>query len=224
MHRSGSSSIEKADWEAATQHIQRANGINPEMICSQFAEAVVAFTQAANSKDEAATIPFFKLFPFLGSKASEAGLAAYSDFVRTLISLPRPTGTGPNLNHPMIDKYYGLRSMVTVITQLNMELDRNANWILSNWEEDGQPQRERDYQLLISSTQSTSYYWYYDSQPSSKIDHIQPQCFYSNNFICNILNQLAYWTSKLIAIFCGKRSLHLSEGNVWYLKCSCCCY
>lgn len=33
--------IEKADWEAATRHIQRANGINPEMIRSQFAEAVV---------------------------------------------------------------------------------------------------------------------------------------------------------------------------------------
>ncbi|EGF99022.1 uncharacterized protein MELLADRAFT_94966 [Melampsora larici-populina 98AG31] len=73
--------IKKANWEAATRHIQCSNGINQEMICSQFAEAVVptthipeppliasenftnqltgiflkAFTQAANSKDEATT-------------------------------------------------------------------------------------------------------------------------------------------------------------------------
>ncbi|EGF99109.1 uncharacterized protein MELLADRAFT_94910 [Melampsora larici-populina 98AG31] len=78
------------------------------MICSLLAEAVVpttdipeppsiasenfinqptgvflkAFTQAANSKDEATTNRLFKLFPLLGSKASEAGLSACSDFVR----------------------------------------------------------------------------------------------------------------------------------------------
>ncbi|KAH9820724.1 COG4 transport protein-domain-containing protein [Melampsora americana] len=149
--------IEKADWEAATRHIQRANGINPEMIRSQFAEAVVpttdipeppsialenftnqlteiflkAFTQAANSKDEATTTRFFKLFPLLGSKASESGLAAYSSFVRTLISLPRPTGTGSSQPKPEISNYTfpALNQLLTTGTTIHNPL---PNSIISN--------------------------------------------------------------------------------------------
>lgn len=106
--------IDRADWEAATRHVQRANAIDQDFITSRFAEAVVptadipdppsialhnftnqlieiflrSFEAAARSKDEATTTRFFKLFPLLGPEASTVGLKAYSDFVQTLISVP----------------------------------------------------------------------------------------------------------------------------------------
>ncbi|KAG0141759.1 hypothetical protein CROQUDRAFT_51247 [Cronartium quercuum f. sp. fusiforme G11] len=178
--------IENADWEAATRHIQRARAIKPEILGSQFAEAVVpsadlpepptialenltnqltttflnAFSNAASSKDEATTTRFFKLFPLLGPHSSEAGLAAYSDFVRTLITLPTYPRSGPkpclpqltslfeqlaliiDQHQPIVDKYYGPRSMLTVVIRLNLELDRHTTRILSTWDEDRQPDRK----------------------------------------------------------------------------------
>jgi len=183
--------IEYADWEAATRHAQRAIAIDRAFLTSQFVEAVVptadipeppaialdnlisqltetflkSFNAAAQIKDEAATTRFFKLFPLLGPSASEAGLGAYSDFVRTLISVPssitRPTdGAKPtsiviqltsiveqlaliiDQHQGVVDKYYGPRSMVTVALKLNNELDRLMARILSTWETDHQLNRK----------------------------------------------------------------------------------
>ncbi|WAQ92854.1 hypothetical protein PtA15_17A336 [Puccinia triticina] len=183
--------IEYADWEAATRHVQRANAIDRAFLTSQFVEAVVptanipeppaialenliiqltetflkSFNAAAQVKDEAATTRFFKLFPLLGPSASESGLSAYSDFVRTLISVPssitRPTdGAKPasiviqltsiveqlaliiDQHQGVVDKYYGPRSMVTVALKLNKELDRLMVRLLSAWETDQQLNRK----------------------------------------------------------------------------------
>ncbi|KAA1116209.1 hypothetical protein PGT21_004733 [Puccinia graminis f. sp. tritici] len=183
--------IEYADWEAATRHVQRANAIDRGFLTSHFVEAVVptanipeppaialenliiqltetflkSFNAAAQVKDEAATTRFFKLFPLLGPSASEAGLAAYSDFVRTLISVPssitRPTdGAKPasiviqltsiveqlaliiDQHQGVVDKYYGPRSMVTVALKLNKELDRLMGRLISAWETDQQLNRK----------------------------------------------------------------------------------
>ncbi|PLW24624.1 hypothetical protein PCASD_01410 [Puccinia coronata f. sp. avenae] len=183
--------IEYADWEAATRHAQRAIAIDRGFLTSQFVEAVVptanipeppsialenlinqltqiflkSFKEAAQVKDEAATTRFFKLFPLLGPSASEAGLGAYSDFVRTLISVPasitRPTdGAKPasivnqltsiveqlaliiDQHQGVVDKYYGTRSMVTVALKLNKELDRLMGRLISAWETDQQLNRK----------------------------------------------------------------------------------
>ncbi|KAI7935395.1 hypothetical protein MJO28_016266 [Puccinia striiformis f. sp. tritici] len=183
--------IEYADWEAATRHAQRANAIDRGFLTSQFVEAVVptanipeppaialenliiqlteiflkSFNAAAQVKDEAATTRFFKLFPLLGPSASEAGLGAYSDFVRTLISVPssisRPTdGAKPpsivthltsiveqlaliiDQHQSVVDKYYGPWSMVTVALKLNNELDRLMGKLISTWETDQQLSRK----------------------------------------------------------------------------------
>ncbi|CAH7672834.1 COG4 transport protein-domain-containing protein [Phakopsora pachyrhizi] len=182
--------IERMDWEVATRHVQRANALDKDFLISKFAEAVVptadipdpplvaldnfivqlteiflrSFESAARSKDEATTTRFFKLFPLLGLDASATGLKAYSDFVRTLISVP------PSLNRPadgtraasvvaqctsvfeqlaliidqhqgMVEKYYGNRSMVIVVEQLNIEMDKLILKFVSEWQSDRQVER-----------------------------------------------------------------------------------
>lgn len=183
--------IEWADWEAATRHVQRANAVDRGFLTSQFVEAVVptanipdppvialenftsqltdiflkAFNAAAQAKDEATTTRFFKLFPLLGTSASEVGLSAYSDFVRTLISIPssisRPSDGVKSASivtqltsileqlaliidqhQGVVDKYYGTWSMVTVALKLNQELDRLMGRLISAWEIDQQVNRK----------------------------------------------------------------------------------
>ncbi|KAK4050105.1 Golgi transport complex subunit 4 [Microbotryomycetes sp. JL201] len=101
--------MQRQDWEAATRSMQRASAIDPEILKSGFAEAVVptvtlplapsqtlanlraslldtfatAFAQAAAANDTNNINRFFKLFPSIGEE--EKGLAAYAEWVGGIV-------------------------------------------------------------------------------------------------------------------------------------------
>ncbi|GAA5938237.1 Golgi transport complex subunit COG4 [Sporobolomyces koalae] len=97
--------IQKQDWEAATRAMQRAKAIDPEIVASGFAEAVVpssdlpsiptqtlaqfhdtlletflaSFRTAVEQNDTNNINRFFKLFPMI--EAEDKGLEVYADWV-----------------------------------------------------------------------------------------------------------------------------------------------
>ncbi|GAA5924995.1 hypothetical protein JCM1841_004045 [Sporobolomyces salmonicolor] len=101
--------MQKQDWEAATRAMQRARSIDPEVVSSGFAEAVVptsdlpttptatlaqlhaslletflaSFRTAAQANDTNNINRFFKLFPMI--EAEEKGLAVYADWVGGIV-------------------------------------------------------------------------------------------------------------------------------------------
>ncbi|KAI5479668.1 hypothetical protein MNV49_003178 [Pseudohyphozyma bogoriensis] len=104
-----STSIAKQDWETATRFMQRATALDPEIVASRFAEAVVptsdlpttppqtianiraslletfltAFRAAAGSGDTNNINRFFKLFPMIGEE--ETGLDVYAEWVGGIV-------------------------------------------------------------------------------------------------------------------------------------------
>ncbi|KAL8286854.1 hypothetical protein RQP46_003860 [Phenoliferia psychrophenolica] len=101
--------IQKQDWEAATRLMQRATAIDPDIIASGFAEAVVptstlpltppqtlatlraslldtfltSFRTAAAANDTNNIGRFFKLFPMIGEE--DTGLEAYAEWVSGIV-------------------------------------------------------------------------------------------------------------------------------------------
>ncbi|MBW0480142.1 hypothetical protein O181_019857 [Austropuccinia psidii MF-1] len=143
--------IERADWEAATRHVQRANALDRAFLTSQFAQAVVpttdipdppavalenfisqltkiflkSFNCAARAKDEVTTTRFFKLFPLLGPSALKAGLEAYSEFVGTLVSLPSSTSRPSDTSRTTSI----LSQFTSVFEQLALIIDQHQNLV-----------------------------------------------------------------------------------------------
>ncbi|KAM0754435.1 COG4-domain-containing protein [Meredithblackwellia eburnea MCA 4105] len=101
--------IQRQDWEAATRLMQRASAIDPEVVASGFAEAVVptsslplsppqtlstlratlldtfltSFRTAAGAGDTNNINRFFKLFPMIGEE--DTGLDAYAEWVSGIV-------------------------------------------------------------------------------------------------------------------------------------------
>ncbi|KAK4703766.1 conserved oligomeric Golgi complex subunit 4, partial [Phenoliferia sp. Uapishka_3] len=101
--------IQKQDWEAATRLMQRATAIDPDIVASGFAEAVVptstlplpppqtlatlraslldtfltSFRTASSTGDTNNINRFFKLFPMIGEE--DTGLDAYADWVSGIV-------------------------------------------------------------------------------------------------------------------------------------------
>ncbi|KAM0788201.1 hypothetical protein ACM66B_001360 [Microbotryomycetes sp. NB124-2] len=101
--------MQRQDWEAATRAMQRASAVDPEIVKSGFAEAVVptvtlplapsqtlanlraslletfatAFAEAAAANDTNNINRFFKLFPSIGEE--EKGLSAYAEWVGGIV-------------------------------------------------------------------------------------------------------------------------------------------
>ncbi|BGP01261.1 Conserved oligomeric Golgi complex subunit 4 [Rhodotorula toruloides] len=101
--------MQKQDWEAATRSMQRARAIDPSIVSSGFAEAVVptsdlpstpsatlaqlraslletfvtAFRTAAEANDTNNINRFFKLFPMI--EEEEKGLEVYADWVAGIV-------------------------------------------------------------------------------------------------------------------------------------------
>ncbi|GAA5821216.1 hypothetical protein JCM11251_004517 [Rhodosporidiobolus azoricus] len=101
--------MQKQDWEAATRCVQRARAIDPEIVSSGFAEAVVptsdlpstptatlaqlraslletfltAFRAAAQSNDTNNINRFFKLFPMI--EEEDKGLEVYAEWVAGIV-------------------------------------------------------------------------------------------------------------------------------------------
>ncbi|KDE05958.1 hypothetical protein MVLG_03644 [Microbotryum lychnidis-dioicae p1A1 Lamole] len=110
--------IEKHDWEAATRFMQRASAIDPKIVASGFAEAVVptsdlpqtppatlstlrasllktfldSFQTAAAAGDTNNINRFFKLFPMIGEE--EKGLIAYAEWVAGIVRDKAGQATG----------------------------------------------------------------------------------------------------------------------------------
>ncbi|SCV74096.1 BQ2448_6528 [Microbotryum intermedium] len=110
--------IEKHDWEAATRFMQRASAIDPKVVASGFAEAVVptsdlpqtppatlwtlrasllktfleSFQTAAAAGDTNNINRFFKLFPMIGEE--EKGLVAYAEWVAGIVRDKASQATG----------------------------------------------------------------------------------------------------------------------------------
>ncbi|SCZ99139.1 BZ3500_MvSof-1268-A1-R1_Chr3-1g05834 [Microbotryum saponariae] len=110
--------IEKNDWEAATRFMQRASAIDPKIVASGFAEAVVptsdlpqtppatlstlrasllktfleSFQTAAVAGDTNNINRFFKLFPMIGEE--DKGLIAYAEWVAGIVRDKAGQATG----------------------------------------------------------------------------------------------------------------------------------
>ncbi|ELU36392.1 COG4 transport domain-containing protein [Rhizoctonia solani AG-1 IA] len=119
------------------------------------------FDGAAIARDPVAISRFFKLFPTINCPAD--GLAAYSDFVLDLVARRAPPSVkGVVIRHiltaglidqhqPIVEKYYGLGNMHTVVARLLRECDRVVNGLYDGWEE------ERDISRKVSPLHTTSH-------------------------------------------------------------------
>lgn len=113
------------------------------------------FERASAARDAAATSRFFKLFPAIGWEAE--GLEAYADFVVDLVKVRPPTNAKTSSplyyvtvltalfesialvvdqHQPVVEKYYGVGKMASVITRLLQECDRVTKSLLEGWEEE----------------------------------------------------------------------------------------
>ncbi|KAH7889814.1 COG4 transport protein-domain-containing protein [Phlebopus sp. FC_14] len=113
------------------------------------------FEQASRSRDPAATSRYFKLFPAIGWEAE--GLGAYAAFVVDLVRVRAPSSVKTSSplyyvtvlvalfesvamivdqHQPVVEKYYGMGKMRSVIEKLLKECDRVVETTLEGWRED----------------------------------------------------------------------------------------
>ncbi|GLB35270.1 putative COG4 transport protein [Lyophyllum shimeji] len=119
------------------------------------------FEQASRSRDSTATTRFFKLFPAIGWE--DEGLDAYATFVVDLVRVRAPASAKTSSplyyitaltalfesiamivdqHQPVVEKYYGLGKMHSVVKRLLSECDRVVKGIIEGWEEERAMQRK----------------------------------------------------------------------------------
>ncbi|KZV62045.1 COG4-domain-containing protein [Peniophora sp. CONT] len=120
-----------------------------------------SFSEATKARDAAATTRFFKLFPAIGWEAE--GLEAYASFVVDLVKVRPPASAKTSSplyyitaltalfesiamivdqHQPIVEKYYGVGKMASVISRLLQECDRLAKGLIEGWEEERQMRRK----------------------------------------------------------------------------------
>ncbi|KAF8061445.1 COG4 transport protein-domain-containing protein [Lyophyllum atratum] len=120
-----------------------------------------SFEQASRSRDSTATTRFFKLFPAIGWE--DEGLDAYAAFVVDLVRVRAPASAKTSSplyyitaltalfesiamivdqHQPVVEKYYGLGKMHSVVKRLLSECDRVVKGIIEGWEEERTMQRK----------------------------------------------------------------------------------
>ncbi|EKM55831.1 uncharacterized protein PHACADRAFT_209352 [Phanerochaete carnosa HHB-10118-sp] len=113
------------------------------------------FEKVSTSRDAAATTRFFKLFPAIGWE--EEGLQAYASFVVDLVKVRAPASAKTSSplyyitaltalyesvamivdqHQPVVEKYYGLGKMTSVLKRLLQESDRVTKDLIEGWEEE----------------------------------------------------------------------------------------
>lgn len=157
-----------------TQTLQAAREHLLDVFTSQF-------DAATKSRDAVATTRFFKLFPSIGWEAE--GLEAYASFVVDLVKVRPPASAKTSSplfyitsltalfesiamiidqHQPVVEKYYGLGRMASVIVRLLQECDRVSKSLIEGWEE------ERSMKRKLSDTSNTSFFSLTTSTPTMR--------------------------------------------------------
>ncbi|KAK0441157.1 COG4 transport protein-domain-containing protein [Desarmillaria tabescens] len=123
-----------------------------EQLLSVFQEN---FERASSSRDSAATSRFFKLFPAIGWERE--GLQAYALFIVDLVRVRAPASAKTSSplyyttaltalfesiamivdqHQPVVEKYYGVGKMISVVERLLDECDRVVKGLIEGWEEE----------------------------------------------------------------------------------------
>ncbi|KAI0693895.1 COG4-domain-containing protein [Cytidiella melzeri] len=149
------------------QTLQTARETLLRVFCEQF-------DKASTSRDAAATSRFFKLFPAIGWE--EEGLQAYAAFVVNLVKVRAPASAKASSplyfitsltalfesialivdqHQPVVEKYYGIGKMGSVLERLLQESDRVTKSLIDSWIEERSMRRKvsnSTFQTLVTSS------------------------------------------------------------------------